>query len=80
MAKSEKALENLKKLYSDQIALNRKILAAEKLYAAELKAEAKALTKQAKAAKPARKTAEKKAGAPKIPARRRVAAVKPAKS
>jgi hypothetical protein len=62
--KSGKALDNLKKLYGDQAALNKKILAAEKLYAAELKAEAKVAGKQAKPAKPGRKPAAKKAGAP----------------
>jgi dimeric dUTPase (all-alpha-NTP-PPase superfamily) len=73
MAKSNKALENLKKLYGDQTALNKKILAAEKLYAAELKAESKAVAKQTKAPKPARKTAVKKVGAPKAPVGRRPA-------
>ncbi|MDR0597303.1 MAG: hypothetical protein LBG14_02220 [Treponema sp.] len=76
--KSDKALDNLKKLYSDQSALNKRILAAEKLYATELKAEAKAAAKQAKAVKPARKNAAKKAGTPKVPAGRRPA-VKPAR-
>jgi dimeric dUTPase (all-alpha-NTP-PPase superfamily) len=80
MAKSDKALDNLKKLYGEQTALNKKILAAEKLYATELKAEAKAVTKQTKIAKPARKAAPKKAGAPKAPAtRRRTDAVRPPK-
>jgi hypothetical protein len=64
--KSDKALENLKKLYTEQTLLNKKILAAEKLYAAELKAEAKAVVKPGK-------TAVKKAGAPKAPARGRPA-------
>ncbi|MDR0718065.1 MAG: hypothetical protein LBF78_00395 [Treponema sp.] len=77
MAKSDKALENLKKLYGDQTALNKKILAAEKLYAAELKAEAKAAVKLTKAAKPAGRTAAKKAGAP---ARRKAAAARPVKA
>jgi hypothetical protein len=73
MAKSDKALDTLKKLYSEQTALNKKILAAEKLYAAELKAEAKAAAKQAKIAKPAGKPAAKRAGAQKVPARGRPA-------
>jgi hypothetical protein len=64
MAKSDKALDNLKKLYGEQAALNKKILVAEKMYASELKAEAKAAAvKLPKAAKPA-----KKAGAAKAPA------------
>jgi hypothetical protein len=71
MAKSDKALENLKKLYGEQTALNKKILAAEKMYAAELKAEAKAVTKQTKAVKPARK-------ATKVPARKTGVAKAPA--
>jgi hypothetical protein len=69
--KSVKALDNLKKLYSEQTAINRKILVAEKLYAAELKAEAKAAVNMAKTAQPARKTVARKAGASKTPARRR---------
>jgi dimeric dUTPase (all-alpha-NTP-PPase superfamily) len=77
-AKSDKALDNLKKLYSEQTALNKKILAAEKLYATELKAEAKAAVKQTKTVKPARKTAAKNAAAPKAPAKRRPA-VRPPK-
>jgi hypothetical protein len=72
--KSDKTLDNLKKLYGEQTALNKKVLAAEKLYAAELKAEAKAAVKLAKTAQPAKKTAVKKAGTPKAPARRRTAA------
>jgi hypothetical protein len=64
MTKSGKALDNLKKLYGDQTALNKKILAAEKLYAAELKAEAKA-------AKPGKKPVAKKAGVPNAPTRGR---------
>jgi hypothetical protein len=76
MTKSGKALENLKKLYGDQTALNKKILAAEKLYAAELKAETKAVAKQAKGAKPGRKPAVKKAGAPNTSTRGRPPAVR----
>jgi hypothetical protein len=72
--KSDKALENLKKLYGEQTALNKKVLAAEKLYATELKAEAKATVKLAKTAQPAGKTAAKKAATPKAPARRKAAA------
>jgi hypothetical protein len=72
--KSDKALDNLKKLYSEQTALNRKVLAAEKLYAAELKAEAKAAIKLAKSAQPAKKTAGRNAGTSKTPVRRRNAA------
>ncbi|MDR3122444.1 MAG: hypothetical protein LBU16_01530 [Treponema sp.] len=68
--KSGKALDNLKKLYSEQTALNKKILAAEKLYATELKAEVKVAVKPPKAAKPGRKTA----GVSKAPVRRRSAA------
>jgi hypothetical protein len=73
LAKSDKALDNLKKLYGEQTALNKKILAAEKLYAAELKAEAKTVVKQAKTVKPGKKPVAKKAGAPKAPARGRPA-------
>jgi dimeric dUTPase (all-alpha-NTP-PPase superfamily) len=73
--KSDKALENLKKLYSEQTILNRKILVAEKLYATELKAEAKAVVKLVKTAKPAGKTATRKAGTQKAPARGRPAKV-----
>jgi dimeric dUTPase (all-alpha-NTP-PPase superfamily) len=72
--KSDKTLENLKKLYSEQTALNRKVLAAEKLYATELKAEAKAAVKLAKTVQPAKKTAAQKTGTQKAPARRRVVA------
>jgi hypothetical protein len=68
MAKSDKALDNLKKLYGEQAALNKKILAAEKAYASELKAEAKAVTKQTIAAKPVKKAGAKKAGPAKAPA------------
>ena len=78
MAKSDKALDNLKKLYGDQTALNKKILAAEKLYATELKAEAKAAAKQVKTVKPVKKTAAKKTGTPKAPVGRKPAA-KPAR-
>jgi dimeric dUTPase (all-alpha-NTP-PPase superfamily) len=82
MAKSDKALDNLKKLYSEQTALNKKILAAEKLYATELKAEAKITAKQAKPAKKvaAKKVAAKKTGAPKAQAKRRSSVAKPAKA
>jgi hypothetical protein len=78
--KSDKALDNLKKLYGDQTALNKKILVAEKLYAVELKAETKAATKQTKAAKPAGKPAAKKAGTTKAPARGRPAAARTPKA
>jgi dimeric dUTPase (all-alpha-NTP-PPase superfamily) len=74
-AKSDKTLENLKKLYSEQTGLNRKILAAEKLYATELKAEAKAEVKLVKTAKAAGKTVAKKTGTQKAPARGRPAKV-----
>jgi hypothetical protein len=74
MAKSDKALDNLKKLYVEQTTLNKKILAAEKTYAVELKEEAKAATKQTKPAKPGRKASAKKAGAAKAPAKRKTAA------
>jgi hypothetical protein len=74
MAKSEKALENLKKLYLEQTSLNKKILAAEKAYATELKEEAKTVVKQPKAAKSAKKGPAKKAGAAKAPAKRKTAA------
>jgi hypothetical protein len=67
MTKSDKALDNIKKLYGEQTALNKKILAAEKLYASELKAEAKAVTKQPKAAKPAKKAGARKAGPAQAP-------------
>jgi hypothetical protein len=73
--KSAKALDNLKKLYAEQTGLNKKILAAEKLYAAELKAEAQAAVKSAKTAR-----AAKKAGTPKTPGRRRRNAAGPAKA
>jgi hypothetical protein len=63
MAKTDKALDNLKKLYVEQSALNKKILVAQKMYVAELKTEAKTAVKQTKTAKPA-----KKAGAAKAPA------------
>jgi hypothetical protein len=74
MAKSEKALDDLKKLYGKQAALNKDILVAEKAYALALKADVKVPVKPAKAAKPAKKAAAKKA-----PARRarKPAAVKP---
>jgi hypothetical protein len=74
MAKSDKALDNLKKLYVEQTTLNKKILAAEKAYAVELKEEAKVVVKQPKTAKSGRKTAAKKTGATKAPAKRKTAA------
>ena len=71
MAKSEKALDDLKKLYGKQAAINKDILDAEKAYASALKADAKVSVKPAKPAK--------KAGAKKAPARRtrKPAAAKP---
>jgi hypothetical protein len=80
MAKSEKALDDLKKLYGKQAALNKDILAAEKAYASALKADVKVTVKPAKAAaKTARKAPAKKAAAKKAPARRarKPAAAKP---
>jgi hypothetical protein len=80
MAKSEKALEDLKKLYGKQASVNKDILAAEKAYASALKADAKVAVKPAKAAgKTTRKASAKKAGGKKAPARRarKPAAVKP---
>jgi hypothetical protein len=76
MAKSEKALEDLKKLYGKQATLNKDILAAEKAYAAALKADVKVTVKPAK---PAKKAPAKKAAAKKAPARRarKPAAAKP---
>jgi hypothetical protein len=72
--KSGKTLDTLKKLYSEQTALNRKVLATEKLYATELKAEAKAAVKLAKTVKTAGRTATKRSGTQKAPTRRRAAA------
>jgi hypothetical protein len=71
MAKSDKALENLKKLYGEQATLNKKILVAEKAYAVELKEEAKAIVKQPKTAKTGKRGPAKKTGAAKAPARRK---------
>jgi hypothetical protein len=67
MAKSEKALEDLKKLYGKQAALNKDILAAEKAYATALKADVKVTVKPAK---PAKKAGAKKAAAKKAPAKK----------
>jgi hypothetical protein len=75
MAKSDKALEDLKKLYGKQAAINKDILAAEKAYAAELKAEAK-VVKPVKAAvkkAPAKKVVAKKVAVKKAPAKKAVA-------
>ncbi|MDR1248890.1 MAG: hypothetical protein LBK63_06270 [Treponema sp.] len=76
MAKSDKALDTLKKLYGEQAALNKKILAAEKAYGAELKAEAKTATKQTKTVKPAKRGPAKKTGTVKatVSTRRKTAA------
>ncbi|GHV27351.1 hypothetical protein AGMMS4952_08880 [Spirochaetia bacterium] len=81
MAKSEKALDDLKKLYGKQAALNKDILAAEKAYASALKADVKVSVKPAKKAgakkAPGRKAGAKKPAARKAPAKRKPAAVKP---
>jgi hypothetical protein len=80
MAKSDKALEDLKKLYGKQAAINKDILAAEKVYASELKAEAKAAAKPVKVAAkkaPVKRAAAKKAPAKKVAAKKKVVAKKP---
>jgi hypothetical protein len=61
MAKAEKALEDLKKLYAKQADLNKQVLAAQKVYSIALKGDAPA--KKPKTRKTAvKKTAVRKAG------------------